>query len=67
MQENPTKALRIIFPLWAGGNLTEYHFGGEMLAWLVPETTMPVERIPVTEPGEKTVNENGIRGRSQVM
>ena len=59
-------ALRLIFPLWTGGNLPEYHFGAEMLAWLAPETVAPTVRVPVTEPGTATETENGIRSRSQL-
>jgi arginase len=38
--------LRLIFPLWLGGNLREYHFGAQMLAWLAPETISLLNMFP---------------------
>ena len=59
--------LRLIFPLWLGGNLREYHFGAQMLAWLTPETASPVEQVPVTPLDEQPGIEEGILGRSKLM
>lgn len=67
MSKIENKGLRLIFPLWTGGNLPEYHFGAEMLAWLAPETVMPTEKVAVTTPDTKTENEKGIRGRHHLM
>ena len=61
--------LRLNMPLWQGGNLPEYYFGAQLLAWLAPATEGPVETVPVPEPepGETLVLENGMTGRSAVL
>lgn len=58
--------LRLIMPQWQGGNLPEYHFGAQLLAWLAPAAEGPVETVPIPEPrpGETLGIENGMRGRS---
>jgi arginase len=61
--------LRLNFPLWQGGNLPEYHFGAQLLAWLAPAAHGPVETVSIPEPeaGAKLSLENGIAGRSAVL
>lgn len=63
---NKSSDLRLIFPLWLGGNLPAYEFGAEMLAWLAPETASPVVRVPVAPVSESFDIEQGIRGRSEI-
>ncbi|MBM3069608.1 arginase family protein [Enterobacter sp. RHBSTW-00994] len=67
MSINDDKSLRLIFPLWLGGNLREYHFGAQMLAWLAPDTPSPVELVPVTPLTVQPDVEEGILGRSKLM
>src|SRR5215469_3854510 len=69
MPRHPGLTLRLNMPLWQGGNLPEYHFGAQLLAWLAPATEGPVETVPVPEPkpGETLGLENGMTGRSAVL
>lgn len=61
------KNLRVIFPLWKGGNLPNYSLGAELLAWLAPQTESPVITIPVQSPdGNPVPVEDGISGRSDL-
>jgi arginase len=61
--------LRLNLPQWQGGDEPEYHFGGQLLAWLAPKPSGPVETIPVPEarPGERGRLENGVVERSQLL
>lgn len=61
--------LRLIMPLWQGGNQPEYHFGAQLLAWLAPASEGLVETIPIAEPvhGETVGLEGGMTGRSDVV
>ncbi|HWQ11587.1 MAG TPA: arginase family protein [Roseiflexaceae bacterium] len=61
--------LRLIMPQWQGGNRHEYYFGSQLLAWLAPAATGPVEIVPVPEPqpGETLAAENGIVGRRALL
>ena len=61
--------LRLNMPQWQGGSFPEYHFGGQLLAWLAPAAEGPVETVSVPEPaaGETLSLENGMRGRSAVV
>lgn len=62
------KTLRLVFPQWQGGNNPSYHFGAELLSWLAPAPTGPVENVPVTRPsGQSLHNENGIVGRDALI
>jgi arginase len=68
----PTRSgstLRLNMPQWQGGNLPEYHFGAQLLAWLAPATEGPVETVSVPEPeaGQTLGVENGMRARSAVV
>lgn len=59
------KRLRLIFPLWQGGDNPSYYLGSRLLAWLAPEPAGPVEEVPVEPPtGDALEVENRIRGRS---
>jgi arginase len=60
--------LRLIMPQWQGGNLPEYHFGAQLLAWLAPAAEGPIETVPVPapQPGETLGLENGMTARSAV-
>ncbi|HCI5682781.1 TPA: arginase family protein [Klebsiella variicola subsp. variicola] len=64
---NSHSDLRLIFPLWLGGNLPAYKIGAEMLAWLAPEGKEPTVTVPVADTGTVYAVEDGIRGRSEVM
>src|SRR5919206_3703666 len=61
--------LRLNMPQWQGGNVHDYYFGSELLAWLAPLVTGPVETVPVPEPkpGETLERENGIVGRAALL
>ena len=63
--ENQT-TLRLHMPQWQGGNVHEYYFGSQLLAWLAPRANGPVETVPVPEPqpGEILEVENGILARA---
>jgi len=68
----PTKkqtTLRLIMPQWQGGNVHDYYFGSQLLAWLAPSTNGPVETVPVPEPqpGETLEVENGILARTALL
>jgi arginase len=68
MKDTEDTTLRLLFPQWQGGNLHEYHFGAELLAWLAPQTNGPVERVHVPFNEDMILeNENGIVGRSQLI
>jgi len=64
---NAKSDLRLIFPLWLGGNLPAYEFGADMLAWLAPETSSPVVRVPVAPVSQTFEIENGIRARGEIL
>jgi len=61
--------LRLNMPQWQGGNVHDYYFGSELLAWLAPVANGPVETVPVPEPkpGETLEVENGILGRAALL
>lgn len=61
--------LRLNMPLWQGGNVPEYYFGAQLLAWLAPPAGGPVETAPVPEPqpGEMLQVENGMLARAAVL
>jgi arginase len=64
MSEN-SRNLRMVFPMWVGGNLPEYYLGAELLAWLAPETKSAVVKVPVDKPeGTPPPVEDGMTGRS---
>ncbi|ORM71067.1 arginase family protein [Pantoea rwandensis] len=59
------KNLRVIFPMWQGGNQVEYKQGAEFLALIAPETGENTETVtvPVHEPSADSKVEDGITGR----
>ncbi len=62
------KTLRLLFPQWQGGNNPSYQFGAQLLSWLAPEHSGPVEEVPVSLPdGSTLVLEDGIVGRSALL
>ena len=73
MKEQPTTkqetTLRLHMPQWQGGNVPDYYVGSQLLAWLAPAATGPVETVPVPEPqpGETLEVENGIVGRAALL
>lgn len=69
MPESDGTTLRLIMPQWQGGDLADYHFGAQVLAWLAPPTSGPVEVVPVPEPwpGETLAVEDGIVARAAVL
>lgn len=69
MSTKQETTLRLIMPQWQGGNRHDYYFGSQLLAWLAPATSGPVETVPVPEPQpEETLNvENGIVARAALL
>src|SRR5262245_1059955 len=69
MSTKKETTLRLIMPQWQGGNVHDYYFGSNLLAWLAPPSDGPVETVPVPEPraGEILQNEDGILGRAAVL
>jgi arginase len=62
------KTLRLLFPQWQGGNNAPYYFGSQLLTWLAPAPTGPVEQVEVPEPdGEALPLENGIVARNALL
>src|SRR5262245_60493218 len=61
--------LRLNMPQWQGGDRQDYHFGSELLAWLAPVASGPVETAPVPAPtpGETPDVEDGGRGRAALV
>lgn len=61
--------LRLVMPQWQGGNVHDYHFGSQLLAWLAPPASGPVETVSVPEPklGEALGVENGLLARAAVL
>lgn len=69
MPESRGTTLRLVMPQWQGGNVPEYRFGAEFLAWLAPPSPGPVEVVPVPEPapGEVLAVEGGLLARAAVL
>lgn len=62
------KTLRLIFPQWQGGNNPAYYFGTQLLNWLAPEATGPVEQVTVEQPDNIALQaENGIVARRALI
>jgi arginase len=60
--------LRLLMPQWQGGNNPPYHFGAQLLAWLAPPATGPVETVEVAPPSDAPLPlENGIVARSALL
>jgi len=57
------------WPQWQGGNVHDYYFGSQLLAWLAPLANGPVEIVPVPEPhpGETLDVENGMLARAALL
>ena len=57
--------LRLVFPQWQGGDNPPYFLGAQLLAWLAPKATGPVEEVPVAAPdGMPLQAENGMVARA---
>ncbi|RMV71897.1 Arginase/agmatinase/formiminoglutamase [Pseudomonas caricapapayae] len=68
MNAHSDKTLRLIFPQWQGGNNAPYHFGAQLLAWLAPDATGPVEQVDVTEPDDQPLElQNNIIARHALL
>jgi arginase len=69
MSTKKETTLRLNMPQWQGGNVHDYYFGSELLAWLAPVANGPVETVPAPEPkpGETVEVENGILGRTALL
>ena len=69
MSTKKQTTLRLIMPQWQGGNVHDYYFGSQLLAWLAPLANGPVETVPVPEPqpGETLAVENGIVARAALL
>ncbi|CAM2187513.1 Arginase family protein [Paraburkholderia sacchari] len=62
------KTLRLVFPQWQGGNNPPYYFGTQLLNWLSPAPSGPVEQVEVPEPGSEALPvEDGIVARSALL
>ncbi|MFA1029219.1 Arginase/agmatinase/formiminoglutamase [Pseudomonas syringae pv. helianthi] len=68
MNTHSDKTLRLIFPQWQGGNNAPYYFGAQLLAWLAPDATGPVEQVDVTEPDDQPLElQNNIIARHALL
>lgn len=68
MNATNSKTLRLLMPQWQGGNLPEYHFGAELLAWLAPPASGPVAEVKVDAPTSDALPvEGGIVARSALL
>lgn len=68
MSTAAAKTLRLVFPLWQGGNNPPYYLGCKLLEWLAPAPSGPVEEVPVPPPdGQALVEDNKLVGRQVVL
>jgi len=68
MTSTKDNTLRLIFPQWQGGNNPPYHFGSQLLAWLAPDPTGPVEEVPVPLPSTGALPvEDGLVARKALL
>lgn len=68
MTNTGATTLRLLFPQWQGGNNPPYHFGAQLLSWLAPEPTGPIEQVTVSQSdGEALELEDGIYGRRALL
>lgn len=68
MTDTYDKTLRLLFPQWQGGNNPAYHFGSQLLNWLAPEATGPVEQVAIPAPDAVELRaENGIVARAALL
>ncbi|WP_369039234.1 arginase family protein [Stenotrophomonas maltophilia] len=62
------QTLRLHFPQWQGGNNPPYHLGAQLLAWLAPQSSGPMEEVFVPVPdGTALEKENGIVARGALI
>ncbi|MFC4209900.1 arginase family protein [Pedobacter petrophilus] len=67
-EEKKNSTLRLLFPQWQGGNNESYVFGSEMLSWLAPDASGPIERVTVQQPdGNPLTVEDGIVARKVLL
>src|SRR5215471_458707 len=61
--------LRVHMPQWQGGNVHDYWFGSQLLAWLAPAADGPIETVPVPVPdsGETLRLEDGLLARAAIL
>lgn len=61
--------MRLNMPQWQGGNVHDYYFGSQLLAWLAPVANGTVETVPVPapRPGETLAVESGTMGRAALL
>jgi arginase len=69
MSTKKETTLRLHMPQWQGGNVHDYYFGSQLLAWLARAANGPVETVPVPEPtpGETLEVENGMLARAALL
>lgn len=62
------RTLRLTFPQWQGGNMTEYVMGARLLNWISPKSSNVVEcEVPILEPdGKELEEEDGVLGRTAI-
>lgn len=67
--ERKNKVLRLLFPQWQGGNNSNYAFGAELLAHIVPQNDdSEIIRVPVSQNfDEELPIENGVEGESALL
>lgn len=63
------KTLRLLLPQWQGGNNSDYFFGAELLAHIVPQSEKAkMIRVPVnTDLEQELPTEHGIEGESELL
>ena len=68
MTNTSDTTLRLLFPQWQGGNNPPYQFGSQLLSWLAPETTGPIEQVTVSPPdGVQRQAEDGVIARRELL
>lgn len=65
---NDSGTLRLLFPQWQGGGEPAYYLGAQLLDWLAPAATGPVEEVHVPKPdGAPLETIGGITARDVVV
>lgn len=63
------KTVRLLLPQWQGGNNSDYYFGAELLAHIVPQSKeSALIRVPVNDDLTQELSiEHGIEGEGQLL
>lgn len=63
-----SKTIQLLMPQWQGGNnAVAYPFGARLLAWLAPESGIPLIEVPVERYNGSVAIDNGIVERQALM